>query len=482
MAMPMANIESRAAQKAPRCLTLLGISERGGRDEAPVVEGEIPRELNGSLYRNGPGLFERGSLRKPHLLDGDGLVQRLSFANGTAHYQNAFVRTEKFIAEEKADAFRFATWSMRRPGGLIANLGGGSVRSQAGVTVYPFQDILYAFDEISPAYGLDPLTLETIGERALGDPAQEFMIKAHTKFDPLTGEWLLFGVSHGRSMKLHAVIHGADGALKAHHVIASPRQIYIHDFFVTREHLIFVLHPMWFSPWRLLSGQASVIESLSWKPEDGNQVMVVPRDGGTPQFFEAPAAFMWHALNAYDDGGEIIADFVGYDTPDHFAPHDALFYKLMQGEMGEAKAPGTLRRYRIDLAAHTLREEILDSGSHEFPMIDPRAAMQKHDVAYLTAGAVNYGVNTGVKRVDYLSGKTQVFDFGPDVMAGEPVFAARPGAARDQGWLIVQCLDGGTERAFFALFDAAHIDAGPMARIHLPHHLPISFHGCWKAD
>ena len=164
MAMPMANIESRAAQKAPRCLTLLGISERGGRDEAPVVEGEIPRELNGSLYRNGPGLFERGSLRKPNLLDGDGLVQRLSLANGTAHYQNAFVRTEKFIAEEKADAFRFPTWSMRRPGGMLANLGGGPARSQAGVTVYPFKDKLYAFDEVSPAYGLDPATLATLGE------------------------------------------------------------------------------------------------------------------------------------------------------------------------------------------------------------------------------------------------------------------------------------------------------------------------------
>ena len=31
----------------------------------------------------------------------------------------------------------------------------------------------------------------------LGDPAREFMIKAHTKFDPLTGEWLLFGMTPG---------------------------------------------------------------------------------------------------------------------------------------------------------------------------------------------------------------------------------------------------------------------------------------------
>ncbi|MBV8652517.1 MAG: carotenoid oxygenase family protein [Alphaproteobacteria bacterium] len=134
-------------QAAPRVLVLLGVPERGGRDEAPQIEGKIPDELRGSLYRNGPGLFERGGVRKPHLLDGDGLVQRLSFAEGIARYQNAFVRTPKFNAEEAAGAFRFATWSMRRQGGLIANLGGGSVRSQAGVTVYPFDNGLYAFDE-----------------------------------------------------------------------------------------------------------------------------------------------------------------------------------------------------------------------------------------------------------------------------------------------------------------------------------------------
>jgi all-trans-8'-apo-beta-carotenal 15,15'-oxygenase len=477
---PIARGQDQSSQAALRCLVLLGVSERGGRNETPEIEGRIPRELSGSLYRNGPGLFDRGGLRKPNLLDGDGLVQRLSLADGRAHYQNAFVRTPKFIAEEKAGSFRFATWTMRRPGGLIANFGARSMRSQAGITVYPFKDLLYAFDEWSPAFGLDPETLETLGEQTLGDPTEEFTIKAHTKFDPLTGEWLLFGVRHGPAMKLHVIIRSADGALKAHHVFASPRQVYIHDFFATREHLMFVLHPMWFSPWRFLSGRAAFIECVSWKPKDGNQVMVVPRSGGRPQLFEATAAYIWHAVNAYDEGNEIIADFVGYDSPDHLAPHDALLYKVMQGQMGLAKVPGTLRRYRIDLSARSLREEILDPGTHEFPMIDSRAAMQKHEVAYLSAGGGNF-VNSGVKRVNYVNGKAQFFDFGADVVAGEPVFAARPGGGRDDGWLIVQCLDGRSERAFFALFDAAHVDAGPIARIRLPHALPISFHGWWRA-
>jgi all-trans-8'-apo-beta-carotenal 15,15'-oxygenase len=371
---------------------------------------------------------------------------------------------------------------MRRPGGMLANLGGGAPRSQAGVTVYPFNEKLYAFDEVSPAYRLDPETLATLGEAQLGDPAREFMIKAHTKFDPNTGEWLLFGISHGAAMKLHLIVHGRDGALKAHHVVPSPRQIYIHDFFATRTHFIFVLHPMVFSPWRLLAGQASYIESLSWKPQDGNLVMVVPRDGGASQLFEAPSAFIWHALNAYSEGDEIIADFVGYDAPDHFAPHDALFYQLMQGRMGTAKVPGTLRRYRIDLIRHALREEILDAGTHEFPMTDPRVAMQKHAIGYLSCGGATNVITSGVKRFDFRNGAAQIFDFGDNVAAGEPVFAARPGGAPDDGWLIVQCLDGRSERAFFALFEAAHVERGPIARIHLPHHLPISFHGWWKTN
>jgi carotenoid cleavage dioxygenase-like enzyme len=132
MTFPLVRDHHSEPQPAPRALVLLGVSEQAGRNEMPEVEGKIPGELRGSLYRNGPGLFERGGLRKPHLLDGDGLIQRLSFADGTAHYQNAFVRTPKFVAEEQAGKFRFATWSMRRPGGFIANLGGGSVRSQAG--------------------------------------------------------------------------------------------------------------------------------------------------------------------------------------------------------------------------------------------------------------------------------------------------------------------------------------------------------------
>ena len=305
--------------EAPEWLTLLGRSDPGGRNSAPRIEGKLPAGLEGALYRNGPGLFERAGVRKPNLLDGDGLVQCLAIRRWRRHAIATPLSARRNSNEEDAAGrWLYATWSMREPGGMLANLGGGTFSSQAGVTVYPQGGMLYAFDEVSPPYGLDPATLETKGAAPLGRPDLDFAIKAHTKRDPVSGDWLLAAVTNGRTLKLHAIVHGPDGALKSHTVIDSPRNVYIHDFFATEHYYVFLLHPMRFRPWGFLAGLDSYIESLEWHGDEGNVVLVVPRAGGQVRRFEAPGAFMWHALNAYERPGEIVADFVGYDAPDHF--------------------------------------------------------------------------------------------------------------------------------------------------------------------
>ena len=60
-----------------------------------VVEGEIPAELEGSLYRNGPN--QRFSPRGDyHLFAGDGMVHAFHIANGKVDYRNRWVRTAKW--------------------------------------------------------------------------------------------------------------------------------------------------------------------------------------------------------------------------------------------------------------------------------------------------------------------------------------------------------------------------------------------------
>ena len=99
----------------------------------------------------------------------------------------------------------------------------------------------------------------------------------------------------------------------------SSRYVYLHDWFVTEKHLVFNLHPAHVNILGFLSGQRSLIDSMEWNPDQGNLIMVFNRDGrGDPIFLETEASWMWHSLNAYDFDDTIIADFVGYQNPNHF--------------------------------------------------------------------------------------------------------------------------------------------------------------------
>lgn len=85
------------------------------------------------------------------------------------------------------------------------------MRSQAGVTVAYRNELLYAFDEVGMPYGLDPESLETMGEKVLGTQVRSVNYKAHTKVDAKTGTWLLLGLENRPTMGLHLTQYRAVG-------------------------------------------------------------------------------------------------------------------------------------------------------------------------------------------------------------------------------------------------------------------------------
>ena len=56
------------------------------------VVGTLPKELSGTLLRNGPGLFEVGDRRITMPFDGDGLVCSFAFRFCRAYFRSAYGR------------------------------------------------------------------------------------------------------------------------------------------------------------------------------------------------------------------------------------------------------------------------------------------------------------------------------------------------------------------------------------------------------
>lgn len=472
----------RADTAAPAVPTVLVRSLRPERDELATIEGRLPAELAGTLYRNGPGLFERDGVRKGNMLDGDGMVRRYQIGDGTVRFCNRFVRTDKFVQEEQAGAYGYASWATRAPGGARANFGADDLhpRGDAGVTVIERDGRLYCFSEATQPWVLDAKSLETIGYGDLGhDRDPQTVLSAHWKVDT-AGRWCHFGIDYQRR-QLYLLELDAGGRTRAFAKHALPRLNYAHDWFVTDRHFVVLLHPCFVRGGRYFLGLRSLKDSFDWRSRQPNLLLVFRRNDPTaaPVTLEADARWMWHSINAYDHGDEIVCDFVGFDAPDHFIGRDAALDVIMDGEDGRFDQPGRVRRYVIDPRARRVREQVIHDANVEFPFVDPRTVGRRHRYAYVATSGRSAGYWSGVTRVDHDSGEAQTYDFGDGAVATEPVFVPR-GRGEADGWLLVGVHDARRSTHALAVLDAASVTAGPLALAHLDHHVPMSFHGHWR--
>ena len=464
-------------------------------DYQPNVQGTIPASLRGTLYRNGPGLFERNGFRKSNVLDGDGMIQSFRFTDGKVQYSNRFVRTEKFLEEEEKGRYTHRTWTTRRPGGMWKNaFMQGKFGNQAGVTVRVINGRLFAFDESALPYELDPQTLETLqGEIDFGVHFENIntLFAAHSKVDPVTGEWIQFGLANGPKSTIQVSVFDKNLKLLRKRMFRLELGTYMHDFFVTPNYIVFNLQPAVMNPLSFIAGTESFAESLRWKEEQGSTFMVVDRNlKNTPKYIKGTSVFMWHSVNAYETKDEIALIFPGYDKPDHFIGDHAQTYAIMQKDASPhnippAEHPGTIRFVRLNLKTGSLIEENITDGdgySYEFPAIN-EAFLGKHTTTvYLARGEQNGAFHNEIVRKNLETGAESSFRFAEGQYVGEPVFAPDPAlpGMPEAGFLLSLVFDEVTDKSFLAILDARNVGDGPVAEVQLDHHSPMSFHGTWN--
>ncbi|HEX4742734.1 MAG TPA: carotenoid oxygenase family protein, partial [Caulobacteraceae bacterium] len=196
------------------------------------VQGEIPADLAGAFYRNGPNpqFPPRG---QHHWFFGDGMVHAVFVEDGKARYRNRYARTPKWQAEHPAGRALFSI-DPRETDPEAAGLDGGV----ANTNIVWHGGKLLALEEGHAPLELDPLTLETRGYVG----AYRGRTTAHPKMDPETGEMVWFGYSVGSmpfSTGMSYGVTAADGTVTRRDDFQAPYSSMVHDFLVTRNHVLF---------------------------------------------------------------------------------------------------------------------------------------------------------------------------------------------------------------------------------------------------
>ncbi|NMG18581.1 carotenoid oxygenase family protein [Brasilonema bromeliae] len=463
------------------------------------VEGEIPQELQGTLFRNGPGLLDIKGQRIHHPFDGDGMISRITFSNGRAHFRNRFVRTQEYLEEQKAGKILYrGVFGTQKPGGWLANALNFKLKNIANTNVIYWGGKLLALWEAAEPYRLEPYTLETLGKEYFNGVLSEGeAFSAHPRVDFSCAQdngapsLVNFSIKPGLSTTITIFELNTEGKIVRQHAHSVPGFAFIHDFAITPNYCIFFQNPVTFNPIPFVLGMRGAGECIKFQPEQPTRLIIIsrnPKQKGV-KIIETRAGFVFHHVNAIEREDEIVIDSLCYESLPEVQPES----DFRQVDF-DALKPGQLWRFHLNLKDETVHRELLVSRCCEFPTLHPQKVGRPYRYLYMGGAHAESG-NAPLQafmKVDLESGKQQLWSAAPHGFASEPIFVPRtphiPASqggtkgGEDDGWVLALVYDSEYHRSDVVILDAKDFHKEPIARLHLKHHVPYGLHGSFTSE
>lgn len=470
--------------------------------EKGSITGNIPKDLRGTLYRNGPAKFEVGNVLVKHPWDGDGMITAISISDDGVWFRNRFVRTKGYLAEQAAGRVLYrGTFGTQKPGGWIANAFDLSMKNVANTGVIHWDNSLFAFWEAGVPYQLDPSTLATLGPTQFhGAIPKMGNFTAHPKIDPLTDCLIGFSTKpysrSGTEITFHEMKPGFQWRKSVKAMI--PAFGFYHDFAVTENYYILFQGPLEFDPLPFILGVRPVADCIHSCLEKPAKIILISRNSVTDDGYAAhvhilstETGFVFHFANAYEqeEGGNrvLIVDLVKVRR--YYAAElktDRSQNPCLYENLEERVPKSCLYRYIISIGKtepFIFDQFALSSRQVEFPGIHPDFISKRHSYIYVSTSGLSDGVAPfqGVAKIDTTqTSGAQVWIPQPFEFAGEPLFIPVPTWKKeDQGYLLTVVYDGSRHKSYLAVLDAQNVSDGPICRIDFPIHIPHGLHGCW---
>jgi carotenoid cleavage dioxygenase len=424
------------------------------------VTGSIPEALEGRYLRNGPNPLVAPDPATYHWFSGDGMVHGVRLRGGRAEwYRNRFVRSDAVAAglgeSPRGGAPIHAGMDFAANTNVIGHAGTTLAIVEAGGRPY----------ELS-------YELETLG-RCDFDGTLPGGYTAHPKRDPQTGELHAVSYYWGWGNVVQYSVVGTDGRVRRTVDIEVGASPMLHDMSLTERYAVIYDLPVIFDVEAAMSGTTF---PYHWAPDYAARIGLLPRDGEASdvRWFDVEQCYVFHPLNAYDDGDRVVLDVVRH--PKMF-DHDRL---------GPNEGPPTLDRWTVDLTAGKVIEERLDDRGQEFPRVDERVVGRRHRYGYAAAAGQRDNavelIGSALLKHDLVAGTVEAREF-PAGGTAEAVFVpAQADAAEDEGWLLSFTYDPERDKSDLLILDARDITGDPVATVHLPQRVPVGFHGNWVPD
>jgi len=450
--------------------------------EVPDLEviGDVPSDLTGIYLRNGPNQ-RHTPLGSHHWFDGDGMLHGAVIRDGKISYRNRWIATRGLETESRSGK---AVWPgiIDRPNRSLEQAWGSDrwLKDTSNTdVVFHNGKAVTTFYQCGDPYLVDPYSLKTLGSIDLKSSGARFM-SAHNMVDETSGEMMFFDYATVEPYMTYGVMDAA-GRLGHFTPIELPGPRLPHTLAITKRYTILMDLPLFWDA-ELLKQDA---HKVTFHPELPSRFGIIPRHGRGDEirWFEADPTYIYHIVNAWEEGDEIILDACKLGHPEP-GPDDRRRYAGPYANlMAWMKLDATYHRWRFNLKTGACREAPVSDLISEFPSINSRRfgepTRYSYHVSFAEADTVLFD---GLVKYDSVTGTTQQHKFGAGHYGSESPFAPRNGAVEeDDGYVVSFVSIPDEDRAELQIFDAGDIESGALCRALIPQPIPSGFHGCWIA-
>ena len=516
------------------------------------VSGSIPAYAAGVLYRTGPGGYQLKTTRKDtfnvsHWFDGFAQTHRfvLSPPKDGSYITDITYNSRHTCSElvdevcktgqmgritfgqkhDPCESFfkkvmsSFRAISASEPKGFSGVNIGVTIRPNMPLQGHPSDkttkkdangiDNLWLKTDSPTMQAINPTTLEPtdVARYPKLDPSLKGpFTAAHSRTDPVTGDWYNYNLDIGRVATYRVFrVSASTGETKILATISGGdvQAAYLHSFMLTEKYVVLCIYDAYYAKGGMkVLWTKNMVEAMEFDSTKKNIWLVIDRlgDKGLVGIYESEPHFAFHPVNAWDEPSktepgkfDIIADVPAYENLDVLK---RFYYENMKGTSSSAldyvgehkeytrahitrfKLPGVGAATVSVTSKHGQVERVFQGTSAntpELPTFNPNYACKPSRYIY---GVSDRGNSTFLDGLLKFDSETQIAHAW-SVHAqspGEPIFLPNPeGKDEDDGVCLSVVLDGTKGKSYLLCLDAKTFEE--VGRADMDSVVTFGFHG-----
>ncbi|XP_067343020.1 beta,beta-carotene 15,15'-dioxygenase isoform X1 [Channa argus] len=401
------------------------------------VKGCIPSWLQGTLLRNGPGIFSVGDTSYNHWFDGMAIMHSFTFKHGEMTHRSRFLRGDTYKANMAANRIavsEMGTMAYPDPSKSVIvkvvtflNHTVPDFTDNGASNIIKYGNEYHATSETNYIRKIDPVTLDTQDKVDYLKYLPVNLATSHPHYDK-EGNAYNIGTSIAEKGKTKYILFKVPAVPekdkgKNCHALKNARVLctvpcrslltpsYYHSFGMTDNYFIFIEQPFKLDIIRMATAYMRGVNwasCLKFCPEENTLIHLIDRNTGkeVETKYYTGAMVVYHHINAFEDDGHVIFDVIAYSDNKLY---DMFYLKKKTDASDVSFAKSSYRRFALPVQA----DKSIPSAENLVTLKYTTATAVKEKEGKLICQAEVLNEGFDLPRINYdINGKRHRFVYG----------------------------------------------------------------------